>query len=290
MKQGIKNYLDITKKEWNGLVVLVILIVLTAVTPYVYQLLHKDNTINKKDFDEALSHLAKAGAGDSSRRSKTGANSDYRQVAMFRFDPNTVSIEQWQQLGLSEKQAAVIGHYIAKGGRFYSKQDLKKIYTLSDSDFKRLEPYVDIPKESNNDSKEPHVAKIIEINGADSAKLSKVPGVWPALAKRIFRYKERLGGFVDKQQLKEVYGIDSVKFVELAPYVSINTALIRKININTISLSQFQLFPYLSYKQKNAIIEYHNQHGNYTSIADFKNIAILDEVILRKIEPYLAYK
>lgn len=287
MKQGIKNYMAITKKEWNGLVVLVILIVLTALTPYVYQLLHKDNTINKNDFDAALTQLTRA--GDSSSRFKTNANKSYHQVSMFRFDPNNVSVEQWQQLGLTEKQAGVIKHYLAKGGRFYNKQDLKKIYSLSDTDFKRLEPYVDIPKDVDG-SKEPRVVKIIEINSADSAELTKVPGVWPALAKRIFRYKERLGGFIDKQQLKEIYGIDSLKFSEIAPKISINPALVKKININSVSLSQFQLFPYLSYKQKNAIIEYRNQHGNYTSIADFKNIAILDEVILRKIEPYLAYK
>jgi competence protein ComEA len=289
MKQGIKNYLAITKKEWNGLVVLVILIVLTALTPYVYQLLRKDNTINKKDFDQALAGLTKTGATNSSNRSKTSANNAYREVAMFRFDPNTVSVEQWEQLGLTEKQATVIKHYLAKGGRFYNKQDLKKIYTLSDTDFKRLEPYVDITREVDG-SNEPRVVKIIEVNTADSAKLTKVRGIWSALAKRIFRYKERLGGFIDKQQLKEVYGIDSLKFAELAPEISINPALIKKININSISFSQFQLFPYLSYKQKNAVIEYRNQHGNYTSIADFKNIAILDEVILRKIEPYLAYK
>jgi len=288
MKQGIKNYLAITKKEWNGLVVLVILIVLTALMPYVYQLLHKDNTINKKDFDEALSQLTKVG-GDSSNHFKTNANNTHHQMAMFPFNPNTVSVEQWEQLGLTEKQAGVIKHYLAKGGRFYTKQDLKKIYTLSDGDFSRLEPYVDIPRAAGG-PKEPLTVKMIEINSADSTKLSKIPGIWPALAKRIFRYKERLGGFIDKQQLKEIYGLDSSKFDELAPRVSVNAGLIKKISINSISLSQFQLFPYLSYKQKNAIIEYRNQHGNYTSIADFKNIAILDEVILRKIEPYLAFK
>jgi len=37
-------------------------------------------------------------------------------------------------------------------------------------------------------------------------------------------------------------------------------------------------------------LEYHNQHGDYTSIDDMKNIAILDDGILRKIEPYLIFK
>jgi DNA uptake protein ComE-like DNA-binding protein len=288
MKQGIKNYLAITKKEWNGLVVLVILIALTVAAPYVYQLLRKDNTINNKDFDKAIAMLSKTSDSTRANSSGTGSHGTSPQVVMFRFNPNNLTLQKWAQLGLTEKQAAVIKHYEAKGGRFYSKDDLKKVYTISDSDFKRLEPYIEIPK--GNGANKLTVDKIIEINSADSAKLIKVPGVWPALAKRIFRYKERLGGFIDKQQLKEVYGVDSLKFVEIEPAISINPALVKKININTVSFAQFQLFPYLTYKQKNAVIEYRNQHGNYTSMADFKNIAILDEVILRKIEPYLAFK
>ena len=98
------------------------------------------------------------------------------------------------------------------------------------------------------------------------------------------------GGFINKEQLKEVYGIDSLKYAAVKDQVSVNADHIKKININTISFDQLRLFPYLAYKQVNAIIQYRTQHGNYTSIADMKNIAILDDKILRKIEPYLNFK
>ena len=84
-------------------------------------------------------------------------------------------------------------------------------------------------------------------------------------------------------------GIDSLTYLDIFPQVKVNTSLIKKMNINKISMSSFQVFPYLSYKQKNAIIEYRNQHGNYTSLADLRNIPIIDEGILRKIEPYIAF-
>jgi competence protein ComEA len=48
--------------------------------------------------------------------------------------------------------------------------------------------------------------------------------------------------------------------------------------------------PYLNYKQVNAIVEYRKQHGEYASIGDLKNIAIIDADILRKIGPYLVFK
>jgi competence protein ComEA len=99
-----------------------------------------------------------------------------------------------------------------------------------------------------------------------------------------------LGGFYKKEQLKEVYGIDSLRYAEIKNQVSVNSAKIKKLPINTISFDQLRLFPYLNYKQVNALIEYRKQHGNYNSIDDLKNIVLLDAGILRKIEPYISFK
>ena len=99
-----------------------------------------------------------------------------------------------------------------------------------------------------------------------------------------------MGGFYHKEQLKEIYGIDSLKYAEINSQVSVNADKVNRININIISFDQLRIFPYLGYKQVNAIIQYRTQHGNYTSIGDMKNIAILDEGILLKIEPYLKFK
>ncbi len=115
-------------------------------------------------------------------------------------------------------------------------------------------------------------------------------GVGPASAVIILRYRNRLGGFYRKEQLKEVYGIDSLRFEEIKSQVSVNPARIKKLPINSISFDQLRLFPYLSYKQVNAVIEYRNQHGNYNSMDDLKNIVLLDAGILRKIEPYISFK
>src|ERR1700759_4361446 len=60
MRSQIKNYLSITKREWNGMVVLIVLIALVFAAPYVYQLCRKDTTINTKDFDAAVATLDKA--------------------------------------------------------------------------------------------------------------------------------------------------------------------------------------------------------------------------------------
>jgi competence protein ComEA len=279
MKAQIKNYLSLTKKEWNGMVVLLILTALVLAAPYIYQWFSKDNTINGTAFNAAVAQLNKANP-----QAEQFGNGKAVKKELFKFNPNTSSAADWQKLGLTAKQAAIIKNYTAKGGRFRKAEDLQKIYSLTKTDYARLAPFLVIPAET--------VAAnvVIELNTADSAKLTSVEGIGPAFAKRIIYYRERLGGFIAKQQLKEVYGLDEIKYKEIAGQLKVDAGRIRKIKINTITFDKLRLMPYLNYKQVNAIIEYRTQHGDYASIAGLKNIAIIDDGILRKIEPYLIFK
>jgi competence protein ComEA len=281
MKAHIKNYMSLTKKDWNGITVLLVLIALALVAPYVYQWFHKDSTINVNEFNAAIAQLNKTDKISTLNDADKKAN-----VAHFKFNPNNLSAEKWQELGLTERQINIIKNYTAKGGKFYKPGDLKKIYGITADDYKRLAPYIDIPSSSGYAVKG---NAVVELNSADSAKLTTVQGIGPAFATRIIYYRERLGGFISKEQLKEVYGLDDMKFKEVKDHVKVNPAHIRRININTITFDKLRLMPYLNYKQVNALIEYRKQHGNYNSMVDLKDIAIIDDQILRKIEPYLIF-
>ncbi len=50
-----------------------------------------------------------------------------------------------EKLGLTDKQISTIKNYEAAGGKFKRKEDLKKIYSISDIEYKILEPYINIP-------------------------------------------------------------------------------------------------------------------------------------------------
>jgi competence protein ComEA len=282
MKAQLKNYMSLTKKEWNGMLVLVVLIILVLAAPYVYQWFHKDNTINIKEFNTALTQLRKANPAIAAQANNPANNKPLTRT-LFKFNPNNLPAEKWRMLGLSDKQISIINHYQAKGGKFYKPADLKKIYGITDADYQALSPYIDLPEGSK-------AIGVIELNTADSASLTRLDGIGPAFAKRIIYYRERIGGFVNKEQLKEVYGLDDLKYNEIKDQLKVDASRLRKIDINTITFDKLRLMPYLNYKQVNAIIEYRNQHGNYASVSDLKNIAIIDEGILRKIEPYLSFK
>jgi competence ComEA-like helix-hairpin-helix protein len=281
MKAHIKNYMSLTKKDWNGITVLLVLIALALVAPYVYQWFRKDSTINVNEFNAAIAQLNKTDKlstlNDADKRAK---------VAYFKLDPNNLSAVKWQELGLTGSQANIIKNYTAKGGKFYKPEDLKKIYGITADDYKRLLPYINIPVSLGYAAK---TNTIVELNTADSAKLTTVQGIGAAFATRIIYYRERLGGFISKEQLKEIYGLDEIKFKEVKDHIKVDPARIRMININTITFDKLRLMPYLNYKQVNALIEYRKQHGSYNSMADLKNIAIIDDQILRKIEPYIIF-
>ena len=259
------------------MVVLLMLILLILAAPYIYQYFHKETPTDFKEFDKAVA-LLNSGSNNSSE-------AKLANPVLFKFDPNNLPAEKWQQLGLSERQINTIKNYEAKGGRFYKKEDVAKIYAITADDYKLLAPYIDIP---DGYTTKPNIK--VELNSADSAKLTRINGIGPAFAQRIREYRKRLGGFLSKEQLKEVYGLDEEKFSQIKNQIDINPARITKIKINQVDFEGLRRFPYLSNKQTNAIIQYRNQHGNYNTIADMRNIVILNDDILRKIEPYIDFK
>ena len=181
----------------------------------------------------------------------------------------------------------------------YAYQLFRKDSTINAKDFnavlavldkaKKSQPG-DYPANSPTFYKKAAPGTVIELNTADSATLTTLHGIGPSFARRIISYRNRLGGFYKKEQLKEVFGLDSLTYSGLQPQVRVDAGHIKKIPVNKVTFDELSHFPYLSYKQMNAIIQFREQHGDYESINDLKNIAIMNDEILRKIEPYLAFK
>lgn len=128
-----------------------------------------------------------------------------RRVESFRFNPNTVSVEDLQRLGFSVKQAQAIDNYRAKGGRFRRKADFAKSFVVDDSVYRRLERYIDIPR--------------LDLNRADSAALDALPGIGPWYATRILAYRAELGGYSFPEQLLDIYHFDREKYDALSDLV-----------------------------------------------------------------------
>jgi len=130
----------------------------------------------------------------------------------------------------------------------------------------------------------------MEINAADSAELTKIRGIGGVFAKRIIRYREMLGGFYEKRQLMEVYGIDSTNFPGIAEQIILDTSLIKKTNINTVTFKELLKHPYLEYEDVKSLFRLKDKLGGHISREDLLNASKPDKDIINKILPYLNFE
>lgn len=302
MIKYLKDFFGFSKKELNGLLVLCLLILTAALAPVVYVYFVPPETYDYTAFSkEVAAFRASAKIKPAYYKSESYSKTDdkKRSPMLFSFNPNGLSEGLWQKLGLSDRQIKVIKNFESKGGKFYRKEDLKKIYSIKEEDYAMLEPYINIPEKgfTNRDKpafekkfEAPRTIKVIELNTADSVSLESLNGVGPAFASRIIKYRSRLGGFHTKEQLKEVYGIDSTVYRKLENQITVNQSSVQPVSINTATFEVLKKHPYLSYKQINAIIQYRKQHGFYKNLADLKKIIILNDELISKMAPYLSFE
>ncbi len=303
MKNFIRDYFTFNKRERNGVFVLVIIITLLLVWLNISHLFVDKEITDFKKMDELTNQLSAVSSVSSDSSENINSETEFIQkefipkVELFYFDPNNLSAEKWKQLGLNDKQIKTLKNYESKGGKFKTKEDVKKIYGISQKLFLTLEPYIQIPesiekieiKESQTEKNifsNREVIKLLEINSADSVQLIKLKGVGAYFASKIIKYRNLLGGYILKEQLMEVWNLDRNKFKEFEQYIEIDESKVKKININNCTVQELK-HPYLKWNQINAIVNYRIKHGKYKSVDEIKNTDLVDEETLRKIAPYL---
>ncbi len=275
MKQFIKNYFTFNKGDRNAFIILLSLLFIIVISPFFSNFFYKEKTYDFTAFrNEILSfELDQHKRHEEDSLKKTNYQADkfnYLQIDNsvektklnpFTFNPNNLPAEQWRKMGLSDRQINGIKNYEAKGGRFYIKRDLKKLYSISENEYEILEPFIDLPVEITKLKYQSPVQKtveLIELNNADSITLKNLKGIGNVISKRIVRYRNRLGGFCKKEQLLEVTGIDTSLYRTIAPYLTLETRLVRQVNINTAEFNDLKGHPYLSNNIALSIVNYRN--------------------------------
>ena len=213
-----------------------------------------------------------------------------------------MSEEDWKRLGLSDKQIKTIKKYESKGGKFRTKEDVKKMYCIPPELYTSLEPYIQIPTKTNVYEKKieakPSLSlgggkegrAVVELNSADTTELKKLKGIGSVFAKRIVKFRDALGGFVRKEQLLEVYGFDKEKFDLVSPQTTLDISKAKKININSASVDDLRKHPYMDKTTATKIFWHRVNKGDYSDVSDIKKLNLVGEELYGKIEPYLTVK
>ena len=131
---------------------------------------------------------------------------------------------------------------------------------------------------------EKHV--IYDLNTATADDLRKIKGIGKVYSERIVKYRNMLGGFSNKDQLSEVYGINDELINKITNDFSIQSDN-EAIPINSDSVKILAGHPYISYDLAWVIINYRKQNGDISEFEDLKKIKALDDSVLQKLRPYI---
>ncbi len=297
----VKNYFNFNKGERIGIVVVIVIIIAVLAYPYFNKVTFKDNDAEYLQFakDIELFENSLKNATDSANEAR---RLDFQQmdrsvaqnkISPFIFNPNLLPSEQWSKLGLKDWQIKIIKNYEAKGGKFYKKEDFKRMFCISPSEYEILEPYISIPEQKNEyaerkaETREIKKKILVDLNTADSVTLLTLYGIGPSFAKRIIKYRNLLGGFYSKSQLLEVYGFDQERLDKINDNIDVSTGGVTKININKVRTDDLKKHPYLDYYTAKAIVDQRIILGKFTSMQQIKEISLIHEDLFSKIKNYL---
>lgn len=237
---------------------------------------------------------------------KTNAEKTVTKYRFKPFNPNTVSFEELLAFGLSKAQASNIVNYRDKSGGFRDEAHFRKLYCMTDELFALISPYlvfeskaenriesiaIEEAKTEKSESKAQNKVRevlVLDLNACDSLDLQQIKGIGKVRAARIFKYGKRLGGYVNVEQLKEVYGIDNELFEQIKRHFKVGKTDIRKININSDEIKQLTAHPYIDFQLAKALIRFRKDYGkDFQSAEEIRYIHFLSEQEAEKLIPYL---
>ncbi len=129
----------------------------------------------------------------------------------------------------------------------------------------------------------------VELNTASEEELTKLKGIGPSRAKAIVEYRQRLGGFISLEQLREIRTLPRELLDELDDKFLLDTMVIRKININFATQNALKAHPYISENIARRIAKGIKMKGVIVNYQQLIKSDILTPKEARKIAPYLLY-
>ncbi|OFX83157.1 MAG: hypothetical protein A2W99_13000 [Bacteroidetes bacterium GWF2_33_16] len=302
IKHQLNQFFSFTKKERNGIIVLLFFcIALLIARSIILRSSVQKISLNDSEFIAEIEKFEKSlelkELKNESVPYKISKEKKWSAPeTLIVFDPNTINVEELKILGFTEKQISTILNYRNKGGRFVTKKDLQKIYGITKDQYETLEPYIQIKANENfslQSKKEVEKfkpIKTIEINSVSESDLTQLNGIGISFAKRICKYREILGGFYNKEQLLEVYGMDTLRYNQFIHQIIIDTSLIIKSDLNLIKYDELIKRQYLSKYQVQAILKYRDLKGKFNKLEELVENNLVSEVVYIKVKPYFIIK
>ncbi|TRO65415.1 helix-hairpin-helix domain-containing protein [Christiangramia sabulilitoris] len=280
----LKSHFALTRSQQNGIFVLVILIIILQFfllfDPFPKS---RPKVVDQHEIESFRKQL------DSLNRVTV-----QRRDTVYPFNPNYLSDFKGYHIGMSPDEIDRLLAFRRKGKWVNSIEDFQKVTGISDSLLAKISPSFRFPEwvKKQKAKNQPEVAVhgeiiLMDLNTASAEDLQKINGIGEILSQRIIKYRSSIGGFVDRSQLQDVYGLSPEVINSINQKFRIATKPDIKIkNINTISASELFEIPYINQQLAKEIITYRKLHEG---IKSFEELAKIDQFPSDKIDRIKLY-
>ncbi len=291
----IKSHFKFSKQERSGIFFLLLIIVVLQVVFYVMKytsiplggkLLIDKETQVKIDSLKQRSH-------------------EKDSIRSFPFNPNFISDFKGYTLGMSPEEIDRLHAFRAENRFVNSPNEFQEITQVSDSLLQVISPYFKFPawtgikpagqdKSSTPDGKKVSVApkvrnQLKDLNSVTAEELKVINGIGDKLSARIIKFRDRLGGFLEDDQLSDVYGLEpEVVGRTLDQFTVLSKPSIIKINLNKATVDEIAQLIYISYDVATKIVEYREINGQISSLNELTKIEDFPVDKIHRIELYLS--
>lgn len=163
------------------------------------------------------------------------------------------------------------------------QQNRKEFYPYDSSRNRKNIPF------EKQEKKQQYTIVKLELNFCDTSQIVVVPQFGTKRAQKLVEYRENLGGFYSFEQVKEVFILQNIEVEFLKKYFTLNTSLIRKINVNTATYKELVLHPYIDSYLAKLIINHRDKKGNFTTVEEVQKATHAFQELMDKLQPYIEF-
>jgi len=294
IKSFFNDYLNLNRSERKALYFIILLILIFGMInltiPYVKMQQTSDAAKFLKEIKQFNHQVAQTEVEPTDEFNIYEEEFSSKKYSLFYFDPNAIGFNEWKKLGVSDYSARWLENYKKKGGKFRKPDDLKRFQGINDVWYNQIKDYITIesPIKDNKELKAEVQPILLDLNKAEKDDLMRIKGIGNTFSDRIIKYRNVLGGYYSVVQLSEVYGIDSIMYLNLKQYFEVKNPEIVKIPINLSDNKQLSAHPYIDFQQANGIINYRNKNGPYNTVDELLKTGVFnDTMLLNRLRPYL---
>ena len=128
---------------------------------------------------------------------------------------------------------------------------------------------------------------MLELNSADTLDLQQLRGIGPGYARRIAIYRQKLRGYHDKQQLLEVFGMDSARYAMIKDNVTVNRDSVHPMDLNAITFKELLRHPYFPFPVTKNIMLYRQKNKRFKSVEELREVQGITDSLFRRMVIYL---